>query len=238
MDWDLGVNLQLGEHKSQEMCKCNLNMNIGKLFRMVSVVILMGAPRVHSQGSLTLYIQNDNGNSQLTLVATNLQFAVGPMTWEGFGIPHADSLWNGPLSDLTEYLTDFATVRDVNLNENTSIGSFLFHHDSVNGDVFSLYFGAFPAFGSSINVNPGDTIQITPYSTTQTVPIPFSYFSPGTLSTPAGSLFNVPFTVIVEPVPEPSALALLSVGFACLTAGGRIGRRWPTKTTGLLNPDR
>jgi len=193
------------------------------LARSILVVVLFEAANCHGQGKLSLDVQNDDGNSRLTLSASaNLvaNNSLGPVGVAGFGISPANSLWQGP-ANFNEMLSlvDFAVVSNTTSGQNVDISGFgITSNSGVIGFIFS--------FSSTFFFNGGDAWEFIPSSASQTVPIPFSYFFPGTASTPPDSTFNLAFntafTVTVEPVPEPSTTVLLGLG---TLAGGMARRR-------------
>ena len=191
-------------------------MKTREWIQIMTLLGLLNALNCYAQGALSLDIQGNNGNSQLKLLATaNLAYAGPSIGIGGLGISPADSLWQGQtINNITQSLTDFATFTDITSSQSVNIDQFSITFNSFNGSTGT---GFLLSFDTTLFLNTGDVIQIIPSSAMQIVPISFSNFSPGTISTPATSIFNLafntPFTVTVEPVPEPSIFGILAMAF-------------------------
>jgi len=201
-------------------------LNMRKLIHIILVTVWFGLVNCYSQEAVVLDVQNNNGNTELTLTApVTLQWANANMdAWAGFGNSHADSLWQGPTSQtIIENLANFATVTDITSGQSANITQLqIFFDPGGFGTVFNF------RFGSIMPVRIGDFLQISPAPATVTIPLSFTDFVPGSITIPANSasfpsgLFNAPFTMLVEPAPEPSTVELLFIVFALSICQKRI----------------
>jgi hypothetical protein len=208
------------------------SVRLNRSIHIILVTVWFGLVNCYSQGAVFLDVQNNNGNTELTLTApitlqwANTDPAFNVYGWSGFGNSHADGLWQGPTSQaITENLANFATVTDISSGQSANISQLTIFFDPGGfGTVF--YFG----FDSIIHMQIGDSLQISPASATVTIPLSVTDFVAGSVTIPANSasfpnsLFNAPFTMVVEPTPEPSTTELLGIAFALSVCKRRICR--------------